>query len=55
MGILLDLVPAHIIALTIVTISLLVILVFVFKYSKEVTEGFENKNANSLSSQNIDS
>jgi len=55
MGILLDLVPAHIIALTVVTISLLVILVFVFKYSKKVTEGFENKNANSLSSQNVDS
>ncbi len=55
MGILLDLVPAYIIALTVVTILLLVILVFVFKYSKEVTEGFENKNANSLSSQSIDS
>lgn len=55
MGILLDLVPAHIIALTISIIGTLVVLLFVFKYSKEVTEGFENKNANSLSSQSIDS
>lgn len=41
MGILLDLVPVHVIALVLSAILLVEILVFVLKYSREVTEGLE--------------
>ena len=43
MGILLDLAPAHVIALVFSAILLVEILVFVFKYSKEVTEGITDE------------
>ena len=42
-GILLDYAPVHIIALVLSAILLVEILVFVLKYSKEVTEGLENE------------
>lgn len=43
MGILLDMAPTHVVTLTILTIAFLVVLFFVFKYSKEVHKEFEHE------------
>jgi MFS family permease len=42
MGILLDVAPAHVVAAVVVAIEFLIVLLFVFKYSKEVFYDFEN-------------
>ncbi|MBU7017795.1 MAG: MFS transporter [Theionarchaea archaeon] len=42
-GILLDLAPAHVISLVLFMISLVVTVLFVFKYSKEVAKDFNNE------------
>jgi len=42
-GFLLDVAPAHVIALTLMVVELFVVLLFIFKYSKEVFKDFNNE------------
>lgn len=44
-GILLDVAPAHLIALTLLVLMLLLVLVFVFKYFEEVCKEFESRDS----------
>ncbi len=51
-GILLDIAPAHVVNLCVITLTFFVVLLFVFKYSKHVFATFES-NRNSKTSLNI--